>query len=361
MSGDMNRLMQSWWKIEDVLSPSNAKIYRRVIDLHTDEAIQYISLMDRFLGLKVLNKLDNNYLVFLDVTEEVPKKYVENNEIIMAVNLGDLSKYPSAGKVSGTKLYHVRIEIEYVDPCPFFEKRWDLDIQSRFLKFWNSFIFKRDTNYSCNDKQISEFHLSNFVKRPGYETSFISSGPSQPEFTLIAPRGMRIVNDYKSTKLMVVNDNERIKLGKANVMRLDGKESYNLLSNKKSYDKNRLALETESLELKLSYIVVNKHKFYLIPLLSWILIYIGYEGFNICHSQVTSTQSPLLSFIFTYIILQISFLTLYLTLRRENYEIPFNSTIIPSILISILVFIACFNPFIVKWPYQIYSLLLLIL
>lgn len=349
---------QSWWNIEDILSPADGKIYRKVIDLYTDEQFQYVYLPNFFLSLKIRDKLSGDFLPFVDVTDDVPIEFNPNKEVIMALNLGNLNKYSKViERIDGTNfdLYHVRFEIEYIDPCPFFEKKWDLNFQTRFWKFWNINIkyiiitikkfFKfpvknKIDKISCKDYQISPIKLSG---RPGYESGLISSGPTQPEFTIIVPRGMRLICDYKSTKLSILNSNandEKLHIGKPHAVSIDGKESYNIAADRLDRDiVNKLKKEYS--ELKLHYKVINKHKFYLIPLFGLVLILIGCEGLNYISNNANVQQNSFVSFIFSYIIIQISFLTLYLTLRRDNYEIPFNSLIIPSIIISIILFVIC--------------------
>ena len=128
-------IKQSWWNIEDLLSPANGKVYRKVTDFYTNEQILYIFLKDNFLALKVKDKTSENYLPFVEVTDEVDPGLIHDNNIVMAVNLGNLNNYPSIQEKIEDILYdlhHIRLEIEYLDPCPFFEKRWDLDFKIVF-------------------------------------------------------------------------------------------------------------------------------------------------------------------------------------------------------------------------------------
>lgn len=336
-------IKQSYLNIEDLLSPADAKIYQKITDFYTDEDILYIYLINRFVNLKIKNRNLGTSLPFIDVTESIPAKYVPDETIVIAVNLDPLNRYPSVEEtVDGKKqgLHHVQIEIEYIDPCPFFEKRWDLNIQTRILEKWDSFRNKNSI-ITCKDYQVSPISLWG---RPGYQSRVIAEGPSQPVFNVVVPRGMRLINDFTSTKLniLTLEDENKLKIGKPHVVKVDGKESYNIVLNKKSYTDILNDLNEESVELELSYKVVNKHKFYLIPLFGFLLLYIGYEGFNFVNHSNLGTENPIFSFLFTYLILQVSYLTLYLSLRRENYEIPFNALIIPSIIISVFLLITCF-------------------
>ncbi|PKL67675.1 MAG: hypothetical protein CVV28_05250 [Methanobacteriales archaeon HGW-Methanobacteriales-1] len=338
----MIELKQSWWHIEDLLSPASGKIYRKVMDFHTDERYLRINLINNFLSLKVKNKTNDNYFSFLDITAYEDLRDNPNN-ILMEVNLGDLSSFPVAKRVMpGHYLYHVRIEIEYLDPCPFFEKRFVFDIESRILNFWNSKI--RKFNISCKDYQISPIKL---LGRPGYENIILAEGPTQPEFSITVPKGMRLINDFTSTKLFMLYSGEftEVNAGKAHVTRVDGKESYNFLSDEISIELKKLInkkdVSTEDLKMLLSYKVINKHKFYFLPFLAWLMAYIGYKGLQLVLSAQEPSPSPY-NFLFTYIIIQISFLTFYLSLRRENYEIPFNSTILPAIILSFAFLSLCF-------------------
>lgn len=336
-------IKQSWWNIEDLLSPADGKIYRKVTDFYTNEQILYVYLTDNFYALKVKDKSSGKYLPFVEVTDDVLSQFVPENTIIMAVNLGDLTRYNSiTERIEGIiyDLYHVRLEIEYLDPCSYFEKRWDLDLQDRFWRFWNS-LRHSDIDFNCKDYQISPINL---FGRPGYESRLISSGPAQPEFTITVPRGMRLINDFSSTELFLLNPNLKLNIGKPHVTRKDGQESYNIVADK-TYDEVKQRLKEENIQSDLSYKVVNKHKFYLIPLFALVLIYMGYKGLNFIFSVngvSNNNNNSLFTFLFTYLILQISYLTLYLTLRRDNYEIPFNFLVIPSILISTLLLVVCF-------------------
>ncbi|AUB59805.1 hypothetical protein BK009_03405 [Methanobacterium subterraneum] len=336
-------IKQSYLNIEDLLSPADAKIYQKITDFYTDEDILYVYLINRFVNLKIKDRNSGTSLPFIDVTESIPAKYVQDETIVIAVNLDPLNRFPSVKEtVEGEKqdLHHVQIEIEYIDPCPFFEKRWDLNIQTRILEKWDSFRNKNSI-ITCKDYQVSPISL---WRRPGYQSRVIAEGPTQPVFNVIVPRGMRLINDFTSTKLgiLTLEDENKLKIGKPHVVRMDGKESYNIVLNKKSYTNILNDLNEESVELELSYKVVNKHKFYLIPLFGFLLLFIGYEGFNFVKNSNSGTVNLIFSFLFTYLILQVSYLTLYLSLRRENYEIPFNSIIIPSIIFSVFLLIASF-------------------
>ncbi len=326
-----------------MLSPADAKIYQKITDFYTDEETLYVYLINRFVNLKIKDRISGSSLPFIEVTESIPAEFVPDETIVIAVNLDPLNRYPSVEEtVDGKKhdLFHVQIQIEYIDPCPFFEKRWDLNIQTRILEKWDS-LRNKNSIITCKDYQVSTISLWG---RPGYQSRVIAEGPSQPIFNVVVPRGMRLINDFTSTKLSILTfeNKNNLKIGKPHVVRIDGKENYNIVLNKKPYNDILNDLNEESVELELSYKVVNKHKFYLIPLFGFLLLYIGYEGFNFVRHCDSSTNNPIFSFLFTYLILQVSYLTLYLSLRRENYEIPFNALIIPSIIISVILLMACF-------------------
>lgn len=342
-------IQQSWWHIEDVLSPSNGKIYRKVIDFYTDENIIPIFLPNWFLSLKVLDKTSGHYLPFIEITYNFPKEEIPPNNVVMGVKLGDLSRFPSSMEFIDNQfylMYHVRLEIEYMDPCPSFKKIFDFDFQEGFLifnktflnklnKFFNFFvktdIFKNKPEMNiCKKNQISSINL---WKRPGFKSVIYCAGPLQPEYTIIVPRGMRLINDSKNIDLSISTkeENTKINFGKAHVLKTDGRESYNILAFEAfEIIKN---LQTDNWQLKLSYNAVNKHKFYLIPIFAFLLLGIGLYVWLVNIQEVQT----LISFLFTYIIVQTSYFTLYLTLRRDNYEIPFNSIIIPIILLSITI------------------------
>ena len=209
--------------------------------------------------------------------------------------------------------------------------------QDCIWRYWNN-LRNKNIAPQCKDYQISPFKIWG---RPGYESTLISSGPAQPEFTVIVPRGMTLINDFNSTKLTILPDYD-LGIGKPYVTRNDGKECYNIIADE-SYKDAKDELGEESIELLLSYKVVNKHKFYLIPIFAFVLVYMGYKGLKfVLNSNSLNNDNSIFTFLFTYLILQISYLTLYLTLRRDNYEIPFNFLIIPSIIFSTVLLIACF-------------------
>ncbi len=93
-------IKQTWWHIEEMYHPSNARKIRHVMDIFTDETQIPIKLDDEWVGLRVnaRNSLPNREVAFLE-----DKDTKENINSSLILNLEPLSSFPSVPKSFANK------------------------------------------------------------------------------------------------------------------------------------------------------------------------------------------------------------------------------------------------------------------
>lgn len=290
----MIEIKQAWFHIEDFIKPSDGKQFRQVMDIYTDEDVLKVDFNKNFVKLKVINRYNSNELGFIE------------NSGYICIKLGDLSNWPSAGIPDNLKLRHIKLEIQYTDVKPEFDE-----------------------------------------KLMGYESPFIIEGPTQPEFYVTVPRGMKLKKKGKDTTLLLsklnkkdntvmdipLKFNENLFIGQK-----DGKRTYNFLISEKSYTDILSTPSKDILGFIIHYEVTHQSKFYFVPGFAALMFAIGILEFIKVWDVLTYNDfqgSPLINL--TYIIIIISFTTYFLTLLKEGYEIPFSKAIAVSIpLVTLL-------------------------
>lgn len=302
---------QSWWHFEDILSPSQGKLIRQVIDLYTDEQIIPFNISSFFIEIKVKSRFKGNELEFIQEND-----FYQDKNIIL-INLGNLEDWSPV--VGETNLKHVRIEIKYIDISPVFEEIY-------FLKFF----------------------------KIGYSTSCIINNYIQPEFYLTAPLGMKLKsknNNFLKILMEEILDNEfkytKLYLEKRIFQRyFDKKLKYNFLINETSYNSILFSINNSETELNgifIDYDIVYQNKYWIVSFFPIVLIVLGL--INIFLSPIENLSN----FNLSGIIIFISFLTFFYSLIREGYELPINKK---SMFIIILI-----SGFLILFPHFIKSLL----
>ena len=303
---------QSWWHFEDMLSPSQGKLIRQVIDLYTDEQVIPFNISSSFIELKVKSRFKGNELEFIQEND-----FYQDKNIIL-INLGNLDDWSPV--VGETNLKHVRIEIQYIDISPVFEK-------IHFLK-----LFKTGYSSSCT--------INNYI---------------QPEFYITIPLGMKLKsknNNFLKILLEEILDNKfrytKLYLEKRIFQRYFNKKlKYNFLIEEKSYNSIVSSINNPETELNgifIDYDIIYQNKYWLVSLFPILLIVLGLV--NVFISPVENLSN----FNLSGIIIFISFLTFFYSLIREGYELPVNKKFI---LLTILI-----SGFLILFPQFIKSILI---
>lgn len=325
-SESSNALKQSWWHIEDELEPANGQhvirvqdFYIKKMDFEKNNQLP-IRLPPYFVGFKVRNKNSGKELSFI----EEYSNDSNGTEAILKVNLGKSSDWEP---VSNSEYLHYKIEHEYLDFWPIFKKRATRQLGVRV----------RDEKSIDGSNQLPESFLGKLklLLPPGYEGQFIMTGISQGEISITVPPGMNIKDHGKSTEIMLYNgpvedintENELMTYYKPHITAFNNKRRYYYVIDNESYEKV-LKFDndkvTPEINFLVTYNVVNDGKFFLLPIFAALIIIIAVV-------VPWSTQN-----FFYFAVLLISYSTLYLSLRKEKFQIPFNQFAFYSIFISIV-------------------------
>lgn len=286
------KIIQTWCHIENKTIPSNGIIFTEATDIYTDQQFIYYSIEEFFVGLKVKNRYNDK-----ELTTFQRKNFIQ-------INLGDLKENWPSANMFDENIRHIKIEIQYTNIKPLFEDSFP---------------------------------------RTGYINSYIVDGIIQPEFVITVPLGMKIRDDGENIRLLLTKEEgEDVILHKAGVdiEHVDGKNSYHILIRDDSFNKIRSIHSKEAWynRILVNYNVTNQSKFWFFPVFPTLLLVFGIIEYFYAPNYLKVPDVFVLSL--TYVIIFITFLTFYLTLNRDGYEIPYNRftqaiTVISAIVLSI--------------------------
>jgi hypothetical protein len=309
-------LKQSWWHIEDEIDPSDGRFVYRVLDYYIEKDYFKkgnfipISLPKYFVNFKVRNKNSGKELSFLEYYDPD-----ENVPTIMRVNLGLPLEWPP---VCDTNYHHVKIQYEYIDIWPIFEKRCYRPLGTKFPSDDHDKDYEIDLPDNITDRL-------NLLWRPGYNGTFPMDGHSQGEISVTVPLGMKISDKGNSAKIdfydgpIESTEERKMEYGKPHITSYNNKLKYHYIIDGDSYDHVLDSKNKGEMYFVIYYDVRNDRKFYLIP------------GFSIGLFLVILAVPWEFSNLFYFVILLLSLVTLYITLRKEKYQIPFNNFVFWSI------------------------------
>lgn len=285
----MVRIKQEWWHVEDKWPSS--KVFRHVMDIYTNEQFLKYQTHLFFIKLKGKSRFKPNELEFIQKDD-----FIE-------INLGDLEKYWPSAPEPDEKLKHVKLEVEYTDINTWYEQRKKLKIIPWF----------------------------------GYDTSFGINGATQPEFYIILPLGMKLVEKGKNAKLLlerrekisvpggpVHNIPLKTKLFFENIHedKVDGKNAYSFLIKDDSYQLLKSTRPEDVIFIEVFYDVTHEAKFGFFPVFPIALLLFGFLEYYLDPTLYAQPDAFVVSL--TYVIIFISFFIFYITLLKEGYEIPWN-------------------------------------
>lgn len=309
----VNVIWQTWWHIEEVYFPTQARKIRHVMDIFTDETEIPLELNDEFVGLKIFGRNGSSYreIAFLETNG------VNDMEPII-LNLYPLNSFPCVPKNLCKKypnLYHVKLEIEYILINPKIFNNWD---ESLIGKIRGIFFQKKGSTIQIN-------------------------GLIQPEFYITTPPGWRIAEKghsigmwcyirnnphIKSDKGIVLRNPDPIKINfeEPFIKRTNEKETYNYLIHEASY-KTIKELKNNHVEFDFSFTYMSRMSYTLavISLIPFIIFLPASATILICGLYSLIQKSP---FIFDtnlglgYLIVLLSYSYFYYNLLKDDFHIP---------------------------------------
>lgn len=339
---DGQLLKQSWWHIEDEIEPADGRLVIRVQDVYIDKEeftknnSFYVYLGPYFVGFKARNKNSGTELSFIAI---YPNSNNEGVEAEIKINLGSLQDWP---EVKGENCLHIKIEYEYLNFWPSFEKRSTYYPGAKIPIETNNFSENSEVENDSSEKLVKEldykiqlpselFDRIKLIILPGYNGQFDMPGDSQGEISITVPLGMKILYGGKSTEITfyegnIVPETDQVEMSyrKPHITYYNDKLKYHYIIDEISFDYVLDVINTNSnTNFLITYTVINDSKFFLIPILAIIVF-----------SSVLFVDWTSLNW-FYFIVILLSLTTLYLTLRKDKYQIPFNKLVVTLIVLSV--------------------------
>lgn len=345
LSSMVVHVKQTWWHIEEIYFPTNARIIHQVIDLFTDENEMRIALDDEFVGLKVFARNSSNREIsFLEEEEEEDGGSTSN----LVLNLDPLDSFPISpecflGKSSKNKsLRHVKIEIEYILTNPKIETLRHTKLHHQIWGWiWDKLLHKKMSSIEFFGKMHPEFYCTfplGWRMGGGKLFTRLFNSKKDKEGHSV---GMKCnILHAKSNKILALTpskDEFIIKFNKPFIKLNGGNRTYNYLihadcvhrlKQEAKRDPNANFQFTFTYRSQISFMMVSMS---LIPFLlflpfSIICLYLSINSISVLNSN----------FAIGYFILLTSFSVFYYSLIKEGYNIPYKYLHIPIFLLSIV-------------------------
>lgn len=299
---------QNCWYFEDTINPTKGRLIREVMDLYTDQ--QFIKIhLKNFLKLNIKRRDLNSRLFFVACEPEPGEKH---DYVVFNVNLGDLESYPKSVGYNENHLRHVKLELEYLDPKPGFEKK--------------------------------PFKLG--LKNPtGYMSTSRVDGPNQHEYSITLPKGMKLEKNESSPALYydVGGNTGKLELNIQYVERFEGNQINHLLIDEDDYEDKYGIIRDPKVEFYLHYSVSNKLKYivffpiFALFMLSFVLILFLplLKSFLGSTLPLNFTLVDFFNILIPQTIVLFPYTYYYVDSRRRNFEVPFNRITEYSILAAL--------------------------
>ena len=301
---------QSSWCFEDRISPTKGRLILEVMDLYTDQ--QFIDIhLKNFLKLNIKRGDLNTNLPF--IASPLSNSGEESSIIVLTVNLGDLNTYPKAMD-SNNDLRHVKLELEYLNIKPGFKKK--------------------------------PFHI-HWRNPTGYISTTRIDGPTQHEYSIVLPKGMKLDKTKSNPQLYykLPNTVGELHLNVKYVEKIEGNEIYHLLINEKDYEEQFEILKNPDVIFYLTYSVSNKSIYiiffpvFALMMLTFVstLFIPALTQFLTANIVLTLNLIEFFSILIPQTIVLFPFTYYYIDSRRRDFEVPFNRFTESIILLSIII------------------------
>lgn len=332
-------ILQTWWHIEDQLTPSPGTIIREVRDIRTKAEIIEKELNFNFVGLDIRARNLNQELA-----------YIENNDKFL-IFISDYN-WPNINDE-----HHIKFEVKYTTIDPDFTKfglntgYWSQVYIEEFIQ--PEFYLTFPPSIRLHEWNFVKSRIASFIR-----VRIINPIKKHETFTkiikwIISPVKNHInFNNWKSQKRIALNfypdknnDEELIhlKLEDPYVVHENNKKKYSILIKNEDYKKIRKFKDNENVKFELSYEAITEFKFLLFPIIGLSII-----GFSLLRIHQLYTGFTAYSNVATsYVIILISFAVFYFTYHRDGYNIPAPFIVYTSLFflaISLIVEISCLKP-----------------
>lgn len=257
--------------IEDQVVPSPARRVRMVLDLLTDDPIIKFPMEKGLIeDMEIFGVNRDWFIPFLE----------ENNELI--INLGNLDQWIGTPDEQGLK--HVKLDLKFVLVNP-------------------------------------EFKLGRFNR--GYEGIVELTEAEEMELHITLPLGMKMSHKKNVSEIKLSNKNNELKsisIPATSILDKDRRRRYDFLviSN---HLKSILNPENPDETIKLNYNVTNEKEYYVITVIGLgLFAFALFRMFDMLDGQI--------EFDIRYLAAAVAFISLYITILREKYELPFRKLLV---------------------------------
>ena len=257
--------------IEDQIVPSPARRVRIVMDLLTDEPLIKLPMENGLLeDMEIFGVNRDWFIPFLE----------ENDELI--INLGNLDQWIGIPDERGLK--HVKLDVKFVLVNP-------------------------------------EFELGRFNR--GYTGIVEFTEAEEMELHITLPLGMKMSNNGKVNEIKLSkknNESKTISIPSSSILDKNRRRRYDFLI-KPDHLKSILNPENPDELIKLNYSVTNEREYYVITV-------IGLGLFVFALFRMANMLNGHIEFDIRYLAAAVAFISLYITILREKYELPFRKVLI---------------------------------
>lgn len=238
-----------------------------VLDLLTDDPLIKFPMEPGFLeDMEIFGVNRDWFIPFLE----------ENGQLI--INLGNLDQWIGVADERGLK--HVKLEIKFILVDP-------------------------------------EFELKRFNR--GYKGIIDLTEAEEMELHITLPLGMKMDHSNEGNQIMLSNrSGKRISIAASSVLDKDHRRRYDFLVN--SHHLKSIST-TENELIKLDYDTDNEREYYVITVIGLgLFVFALFRMFEALDGQI--------EFDIRYLAAAVAFISLYITMLREKYELPFRKVLI---------------------------------
>jgi len=240
-----------------------------VLDLLTDDPLIKFPMEPGFLeDMEIFGVNRDWFIPFLE----------EDGQLI--INLGNLDQWIGVPDERGLK--HVKLEIKFILVDP-------------------------------------EFELKRFNR--GYKGIIDLTEAEEMELHITLPLGMKMAHSNEGNQIMISNsEGKRIYISASSVLDKDHRRRYDFLVN--AHHLKSISTTENSNELvKLDYDTDNEREYYVITV-------IGLGLFVFAIFRMFQTLNGHVEFDIRYLAAAVAFISLYITMLREKYELPFRKVLV---------------------------------
>ena len=341
----MVNLKQTWWHIEEIYFPTNARKIRQVVDLFTNQTqVTVILKDDEFVGLRIIARNSSNREIsFLEGDED------STNTLIL--NLDPLDSFPavpedlSDDNPENKDFRHVKIEIGYILINPKIENlKYNKLKEKMWNGIWDKILHKKTSTIELSEKVHPELYITLPLGwRMGgskFFTKLLKPKKDREGYSVGMKCYIENAESSDAITLTPINVELDMEFYKPFIKLNNGKRTYNYLTHADSFSKFREVINKNS-KIRFEFTYRSQVSFMmaiisLIPFLVFlpfsVLIFICLYLTNVNSVSILNSN-----FAIGYFILLASFSIFYYSLIKEGYDIPYKYWYMPVFSLSIFV------------------------